>query len=133
MKFLNPKVHAIIDYLYVLLFATAPSLYGFVGPEQALCYVAALAILGLSLFTRYPLGAVRTIPFTIHGYIELGAAVMTVLCPWLFGFSEIDGPRNFFLTSGLMLAAIFMFTNYKATAKREDRMAAEAREKATAR
>ncbi len=133
MKFLNPKVHGYLDYVYVLLFAMAPTLFHFVGPEKNLCYVFAAAVLGLSLFTRYPLGIVRKISFTIHGVIELAAGFLIIASPWLFKFFEIDGPRNFYLTSGTLLLAIWLFTNYMATEKREDRVAAEAKEKAATR
>lgn len=133
MKFLNPVIHGYIDYLYVVMFALAPSLFDFYGPERTLSYVLAVAVLGLSIFTRYPLGLVRKIRFDIHGMIEMGAAIFTIAAPWLFRFNQIDAQRDFFLTSGCLLVLVFMFTNYKATEPTEERVAAEARERAAAR
>lgn len=132
MKFINPKIHGVIDYLYVLVFAMAPTLYSFVGPEAALCYVSAVAVLCLSLLTRYPYALLRKISFTIHGYIELAAAAFLIVSPFLLGFSEIDGPRNFHMVAGSLLLGLWLCTDYMQTEKTEDRVAPERREKAAA-
>src|SRR5688572_10607612 len=94
-KFINPKVHAYLDYAYVLALAAAPTLLNFVGMAATLSYTLAAAVLILSLFTRYPLGVVKAIPFPIHGMIELVASLFVIASPWLFGFSEIEIGRNF--------------------------------------
>jgi hypothetical protein len=133
MKFINPKVHGYLDYLYVIVFAMAPSMLALVGPESALCYLAAGAVLCLSLLTRYPLGILRKIPFMVHGYIELGAAIFLIVSPFLLGFFEIDAPRNFHMTAGALLLGLWLCTDYLATEKAEDRVAAERRERAAAR
>lgn len=129
MKFLNPEVHGYLDYLYVAMLALAPLLLHLHGRERTLSFVLSLAVLGLSLCTRYPLGLWRKIPFTVHGAIEFTAAIFAIASPWLFRFSEHEVARNFFVGSGVVLVAVWLFTNYRATESTEDRLAQE-REKA---
>jgi hypothetical protein len=121
MKFINPKVHAYLDYAYVLALAAAPTLFNFVGTAATLSYALAVTVLLLALFTRYPLGVVKAIPFPIHGMIELVASLVVIGSPWLLGFSEIDVARNFFLAAGILLFGVWAFTDYKQTLPVEER------------
>jgi hypothetical protein len=113
MKVLSPRVHGYLDYAAVFLLLLAPTLFGFGGAAATLCYVLAAVQGGMSLLTAYPLGAAKVIPFTIHGVLESGAAVLMLAAPWLFGFSHYDAPRNFFLVSGVGLAVVIAVTNYR--------------------
>lgn len=119
MKILNPRVHGYLDYAAVLLLALAPTLFGFDGTPAALCYVVAILQGGMSMMTAYPLGAVKVIPFTVHGGVELATAILFILSPWLFRFSEIASARNFFLVAGIALAAVWATTDYKQAVRRE--------------
>ena len=114
MKVLNPRVHGYLDYAAVLLLALAPTLFGFSGTPAALCYVFAILQGGMSLMTAYPLGALKAIPFTVHGGIELASAILFILAPWLFRFVDIGAARNFFLIAGVGLALVWATTDYKA-------------------
>ena len=113
MKILNPRVHGYIDYAAVLLLALAPTLFGFVGTPAALCYVLAILQGGMSLMTAYPLGMAKVIPFTVHGAIEFGMAFGLALSPWIFGFSELDAARNFFIGAAIALGGVWLTTDYK--------------------
>lgn len=119
MKILNPRVHGYLDYAAVLLLALAPTLFRFDGTPAALCYVVAILQGGMSMMTAYPLGAVKMIPFTVHGGVELGAAILLILSPWLFRFSDVGSARNFFLVAGIGLAAVWATTDYKQAVRRE--------------
>lgn len=113
MNILNPKLHGYIDYAVVLLFATAPTLFDFGGFPQTLCYVLAAVHLGSSLFTAYPLGAVKVIPFPVHGAGEAVLAPLLALAPWLFGFWQTPAPRNLFLVAAAAILAVWFMTDYK--------------------
>lgn len=122
MKFINPKIHGVIDYLAVAFLFMAPSLFGFTGTDAAtLAYVAGAAQLGLSLLTAYPLGVIRRIPFPIHGMIELTFAIGLIASPWIMGFDAFETVRNVFVISGLSVVAVFTFTNYRAALSAEER------------
>jgi len=112
VKILNPRVHGYIDYAAVLFLALAPTLFGFVGTVAALCYVLAILQGGMSLMTAYPLGMAKVIPFTLHGSIEFAMAFGLALSPWIFGFSESDGARNFFIAAGIALGGVWLTTDY---------------------
>lgn len=114
MKILNPRVHGYIDYLAVLYFLAAPSLFGFTGLPATIFYVLAAAHLILTLLTAYPLGVVKVIPFPLHGGIELLAGIALVALPWLLGFANSDVlARNIYVASGVVLFIAWLVTDYK--------------------
>lgn len=115
-RLLSPRTHGFIDYGLVALLLLAPALFGFSGAPAILCFVLAFAQLGMSLITAYPLSLAKVIPFKIHGGIELGAGVLALISPWLFGFSAETAARNFFLFAGVSVALTWAATNYSAAA-----------------
>ena len=116
LKVLNPTFHGALDYALALAFLLLP---GFVleFPHDAmrLSQIFGLIYLGASLLTRYPLGAVRLIPFPLHGIIETVMAVIWLAVPWIFKFSEHAVARTFYLAAGLGLLAVVFLTDYRAT------------------
>ena len=114
MKILNPRVHGYLDYLAVLYFLAAPSLFGFSGLPATIFYVIAAAHLVLTLLTAYPLGVVKVIPFNLHGGIELLAGIALVALPWLLGFANTDIlARNLYVISGVALFIVWLVTDYR--------------------
>lgn len=114
MKILSPRIHGYIDYAVVLLFALAPTLFGFGGTAQVVCYVIAGGHLLLTLLTAFPLGAMKLIPFPMHGGFEAVAAVGLAAMPWLARFSHVPVARNFFLASAAAVAVTWLLTDYRA-------------------
>lgn len=115
MKILSPKVHAPIDYLLVALFGLAPTIFGFEGLSATLCYALGIGVLAMSLLTAYPLGVAKIIPFPVHGYIELAAAPLLIVAPFVLGFR--DEPRIFFIVVGAAYAVVWFLTDYQAAEK----------------
>jgi hypothetical protein len=123
MRFIDPKTHGVIDYLAVAVLAASPFLFGFAGTTAAtLAYGAAIAQLSLSLFTAYPMGVIRAIPFPIHGMIELSLGLFLSASPWIFGFDEMRTPRNFYLLTGASLFFVWVTTNYEAAISHHQRL-----------
>ena len=114
MKILSPRIHGYLDYLVVAALALAPMLFGFAGTPAVLCYVLAVAQLGMSLMTAYPLGLKPLIPFTVHGGIELAVTFVLLAAPWVFRFSADLPARTFFLFAGVVLGIVYLTTDYKA-------------------
>ncbi len=129
MRFLSPKVHGVLDYVLVAVFALAPSFLHLVGAAQLLCYSIAVTIFALSFFTRYPLGVVKKIPFPVHGNIELAGALTTIAAPWVFGFPLFDTARNFFLFMGGLVVLVWLVTDYRGTRTSTANIGAREREK----
>jgi hypothetical protein len=91
MRFLSTRVHGIMDYAMGVLLLASPYLFGFAtgGVKQWLPMALGLAMLGMSLLTRYEWGAIRLIPMPAHLAVDgLGGALLAA-SPWLFGFSGV--------------------------------------------
>jgi hypothetical protein len=114
---LKPLPHGVIDYAMAGMLMAAPWAFGFSRNRAATANSVAsgAAILGLSLMTRYPLGAVKAIPFPVHGAIETAAGAATLTAPWLMGFSRNRSAKWTHVLSGLATLAVVAMTDYKAT------------------
>ncbi len=114
-KQLAPRTHGYIDYLIVLFFVLAPSLFGFADDDRAAVtsYIVAASHLALTVFTAFPLGLFRVIPFPVHGKVELVIAFVLVALPWIVGFAENDVARNVFIGGGIATLAVYLLTNYR--------------------
>ena len=116
MRVLKPLPHAILDYAWAGTMMAAPWLLGFSKNKKATinCVSSGAGILGLSLMTKYPLGAVKLIPFPTHGIIEAVAGGLTAADPWILGFSENKRARWTHLIAGLSTLAVVAMTDYRA-------------------
>ncbi|MEZ4749568.1 MAG: hypothetical protein R3B54_02760 [Bdellovibrionota bacterium] len=116
-KFINASLHGVIDYLVVAAFAAAPSTLGFGGIIANLCYALAGIHLTLTLLTDFPFGAIKTIPFKTHGYIELAVGPVLAAIPWAFSFSGHPTALTFFSAFGGAVFLTWLFTNYNTNSK----------------
>ena len=117
-KALSPATHAVLDYGLALAFLAAPSVLGFSPTAANLAYIFGVVYLGASLLTKYPLGAVKMIPFPVHGLIESIMAAAWIVLPWVFGFAADTAARNFFVVAGVGLLAVAAVTDYQSTGSR---------------
>lgn len=114
-RVINPTVHGVLDYALALAFILAPRLADFSLPATRISTIIGVVYLGASLFTRYPLGAIRMIPFPLHGLIESILAASWIVMPWLFGFADDAVARNFFIAAGVGLLLVAALTDYQST------------------
>ena len=113
MKILTPRAHGYLDYVVVALLLLAPTLFGFAGVAAALCYILAALHAGITMLTAFPLGIAKIIPFSAHGSIEAVMAAFLLASPWLFDFSFIPAARNFFIAASVLLAVVWIITDYR--------------------
>jgi hypothetical protein len=113
MKVLDPKVHGILDYGLAVLFLVLPPLLGFTEVAANVSYVVGVAYIIAALVTKYPLGLIKVLPFPVHGVLESIMAVAWIVFPWLFGFSDDEAARNFFIIAGIALLGVVALTNYR--------------------
>ncbi len=119
VKVLKPLPHAVADYAMAGTLMAAPWLFGFSDNKTATANSVAsgVAILGLSLMTRYPLGAAKVISFPTHGVIETVAAAFNTAAPWLMGFSRNKSAKWTHVLAGLGTLAVVAMTDYRAAEK----------------
>lgn len=121
-KVLDPKTHGILDYALAAMFLLAPSLFGFTEVAATASYVIGVVYIGTSLLTRYPLGALKVIPFPTHGVLESVMAAAWIVMPWLLGFAGDAAARNFFVIAGVGLLVVALLTDYKASQAHSSRL-----------
>jgi|SRR5690606_1049997 len=93
LRFLSPANHGIVDYLAAVALITAPFILGLgTGNPSAIwiSVVAGIAVIVVSLATRYRYGAFKMIPFGGHLTLDLLVATVFMLVPFLFEFEELD-------------------------------------------
>ncbi|HEX8176500.1 MAG TPA: SPW repeat protein [Pyrinomonadaceae bacterium] len=120
-KVLKPLPHAVMDYAWAGTMMAAPWLFGFSRNRKATtnAVVSGAGILALSLMTKYPLGAVKLVPFPTHGVIETVAGVATAASPWLMGFSRNRSAKWTHLLAGLGTLMVVAMTDYRAAEQQE--------------
>ena len=114
MNLLNARLHGFLDVVTVVVFLLAPFLFGLGGYVAAVAWGFAVVHLLMTLFTRYPLGVVKVIPFPIHGVVELVVGVVLVLAmPRLLAASLGSPARTFFVGAGVAILAVWALTRYR--------------------
>jgi hypothetical protein len=114
MNLLNARLHGILDLATVAVFLLAPFFFGLGGYVAAVAWGLAVVHLLMTLFTRFPLGLVKVIPFTIHGMVELVVGVVLVLAmPRLLGASLGSPARTFFIGAGVAILVVWVLTSYR--------------------
>lgn len=119
MRTIGVWSHGIIDYVYVILLVSGPSLAGFAGRQATLAYVLAAVMFVLTIFTRFPLGVVKSVTFVTHGAIEILIAVLLLILPWIANFSRGIHSRNFYLFIGLLMLVVWFMTDFRGVRDRE--------------
>jgi hypothetical protein len=88
-------IHGILDYVWSLLMAFAPDLFGFRDEPAAVAWRRAIGggSTGMAVMTRYELGLIKVIPFNMHLTIDLLTALLMLAAPWLFGYAHNSKAR----------------------------------------
>jgi hypothetical protein len=121
VKLLPAWFHAIADYAVAALLILVPLIAGGSDKAVATGIVVGLVVLGLSLVTRYPLGAVKLVPFTVHSAGDYLAAALLAIAPFALSFNDSDtGLSVFYIASGIAVLAVSLITNYQYSPKRAD-------------
>lgn len=114
-KIVPANVHALLaDYGAAALLLLAVLLAD--DPSTAARNVGLIMGVGLllgSLFTAYPLGVVRVIPFRLHSAADYLGALVLILAPFVFGFYDTDkGLATFYIVLGVADVALSLITDY---------------------
>ncbi len=120
VRILPAWFHAIADYAVGALLIIVALAVGGSGVPVATGVVVGAVVLVVSMLTRYPLGVVKVLPFTLHSAGDYLAAALLVIAPFALGFSDSDGGLTaFYIVGGLAVLAVSLITNYQYSDKRE--------------
>src|SRR4051812_35842782 len=120
VRLLPAWLHAIADYAVGLTLIAAAVIVGGSGEAIATGVVVGAVVLVVSMLTRYPLGVVKVLPFTIHSAGDYLAAALLVIAPFALGFNDSDtGLSVFYVIAGIAVLAVSLITNYQYSPKRE--------------
>lgn len=108
---LSPSTHGIIDYVTVIAFALAPTLFQFGGVPAAVAYGLAGVHLIMTLATHFPMGMFEGVPLRAHGVVELVVSAALIILPWVAGFVQ-PGAQWFFPIMGMSIFVIWLLSDY---------------------
>ena len=119
VRLLPAWFHAIADYAVgALLIVVAVAVGGSAGAVGTGVVVGA-TVLAVSMLTKYPLGVLKVLPFTIHSAGDYLAAVLLLGAPWVLNFADGDGGlAAFYVAAGVAVLAVSLVTNYQYSPKR---------------
>lgn len=119
IKLLPAWLHAVADYAVgTLLIVVALAVGGSTG-AVATGVVVGATVLVVSMFTRYPLGVVKVLPFAVHSAGDYLAAALLLVAPWTLNFASGDtGLAVFYLVGGAAVLLVSLVTNYQYSPKR---------------
>ena len=93
LRFLSPTVHGLVDYAAALLLIIGPFILhlGTSNPMAiGISVVAGVAVIVVSLATRYRYGVFKVIPFGGHLTLDLLVATAFMLVPTIFDLRGLD-------------------------------------------
>jgi hypothetical protein len=120
VKLLPAWFHAVADYAVgILLIVVALAADGSTGATATGVVVGAVVLL-VSVLTRYPLGIVKVLPFTVHSAGDYLAAALLIVAPFALNFADAEsGLAVFYVVMGVAVLAVSLVTNYQYSPKRE--------------
>ena len=117
MKVISPRMHGYLDFLTVILFLFAPTLFGLNQVPAMLAYSLAVVHLIVTLASDFPFGIVKIISFTVHGWIERIVGPLLVAVPFILGFANEEIARNFYIAAGFVIIIVGVLTDYQGKVK----------------
>ena len=113
-------LHAVADYAVGAgLIIIALAIGGSAGAVTT-GVVVGVTVLLVSMLTRYPLGVLKVLPFTVHSVGDYVAAALLLFAPFALNFSGSDGGLTVvYVVAGIAVLAVSLITNYQHSEKRD--------------
>ena len=119
VRILPAWFHAVADYAVAALLILVPVLAGGPGLAVATGVTVGIVVAVVSALTRYPLGIVKVLPFTVHSAGDYLAAALLVIAPFALSYTSTDrGLTAFYIAAGVAVLAVSLITNYQYSPKR---------------
>lgn len=123
MRILDARIHGVLDFVTVAVLLLGPLLFGLGGSPAAIAYSLAAIHLLMTLLTRYPMGIWKTIPFVVHGIVELIVGIFLLILPTIQGYAPGSPARRFYMVVGAMILIVWALTRYAPQDARDARSA----------
>src|SRR4051794_4588745 len=121
VRLLPAWFHAIADYAVAALLILVPAIAGGSDKAVATGIVVGVVVAVVSMLTRYPLGVVKVLPFTIHSAGDYLAAALLLVAPFALSFNDSDTKLTvFYVAAGLAVLGVSLITNYQYSPKRAE-------------
>ncbi|MDQ1380003.1 MAG: hypothetical protein QOG65_2925 [Actinomycetota bacterium] len=112
-KWVPAWIHGVGDYGAGLALVIVTLAVGGTRRAVATGLVVGIALLAVSLVTRYPLGAVKAIPFRVHSAGDYLGSLLLIVAPFVLGFhSRDEGLTAFFIAVGVVVILLSLVTDY---------------------
>jgi hypothetical protein len=112
-KVINPRTHAVIDYVVAGTFLAVGALYWGRNKRAAISsFICGAATVMNSMLTDYPGGTWRVMSYQNHGRIDAGLAGITATMPNLMQFAD-DREARFFQMQALAETAVTALTDFE--------------------
>ncbi len=121
MRILTARIHGVLDLVTVVVFLLGPLLLGLGGSPAAIAYTLAAVHLLMTLFTRFPMGVWKQIPFFVHGIVELVVGIGLLLLPTFAGYGPGSPARRFYIAMGAVILVVWALTAYRGAEERAER------------
>src|SRR5215469_6999659 len=119
IRLLPARFHAVADYAVAALLILVPLIVKGSTLAVATGVVVGVVVAVVSALTRYPLGVVKVLPFTVHSAGDYLAVVLLIASPFALHFDHTDpGLSLFYTAAGLAVLAVSVITNYQYSPKR---------------
>ena len=119
IRLLPASLHAVADYAVGALLIVVALLSGGSSGAVGTGIVVGATVLVVSMFTNYPLGVVKVLPFTVHSAGDYLAAALLIGAPFILHFSSGDsGLTAFYVAAGVAVLSVSLVTNYQYSPKR---------------
>lgn len=109
---ISPRVHGVIDYVFVVALLVGPYAAGFAGSPRGDLATIAGSVFTVAVFTKYPPALFKTIPFPAHGIIDVLFGILLIALPWLRAFAEVHPARNFSVGMGAFVLLVVLLTDF---------------------
>jgi hypothetical protein len=120
IRLLPAWLHAVADYAVGATLIIAALAVGGSNEAVATGVVVGAVVLAVSMLTKYPLGVVKVLPFSVHSAGDYLAAALLLISPFALDFNNSDtGLTAFYIVAGIAVLAVSLVTNYQYSPKRE--------------
>lgn len=118
MRILSARVHGVLDLVTVAVLLLGPIVIGLGGAPAAIAWTLAAVHLLMTLFTRFPMGVWKRIPFYVHGIVELVVGIGLLLLPTFAGYGPGSPAKRFYIAMGAVVLVVWALTAYRGPEER---------------